>query len=77
MELIIKLLTWLLTGGIVLTVVLVIACVVSFAIFGRCFFKEYKKIKDYRANHAKKMAEMKKDFEEQQRENKRKMNRFR
>ena len=73
MELINNISTWILVGGSVLVVIYIIIAL-SFGVF---LFKEYKKSEKHHANHVKKTAEMKKEFEEQQRENKRKMNRFR
>ncbi|MFE2840188.1 hypothetical protein [Aerococcus urinaeequi] len=73
MELINSLLLWILVGGSVLGVIYVI---VSIAV-GRYFYKEYKKSEEYHANHAKKMEEKRKEFDEQHRKFKEKMDKFR
>lgn len=67
------LLTWLLVGGIVF----LIAYIVLSIVLGLYLHKEYEKSKKTHANHAEKMAEMRKKFEEREKENKDKMNRFR
>ncbi|OYQ68278.1 hypothetical protein [Aerococcus sp. 1KP-2016] len=71
MELTNNILTWILVGGSVLVVIYMIIAL-SFGVF---LFKEYKKSKKYHDEHAKKMAEMRKDFDNRQRKNK--TNRFR
>lgn len=72
MELVYDILPWVLVVGAILAVVYVIIAIA----LGRYFYKEFKRRKEHHAIHAKKMAEMKKEFEEQWNRKKDKMNRF-
>lgn len=73
MELVYNLLPWVLVVGVVLAVVYVIIAIA----LGRYFYKEFKRRQEHHDNHAKKMAEMKKEADEQHRKFKEKMNKFR